>query len=210
MSYSVKEIYLTIQGEGVQTGKEAVFCRFSGCNLWTGREEDRHKAICKFCDTDFFGVDGENGGKYSSVNDLIKKIEQCWLDDSNEKFIVFTGGEPLLQLDQKLIDKLHKKGFKIAIETNGTMLPPNNIDWICVSPKKNAKLVLLKGDELKLVYPQQGFEPEQFEKLDFDHFCVQPMDGKDLQKNILECISYCIENPLWRLSLQTHKILGIR
>ena len=210
MSYSVKEIYLTIQGEGVQTGKEAVFCRFSGCNLWTGREEDRHKATCKFCDTDFFGVDGENGGKYSSVNDLIKKIEQCWLDDSNEKFIVFTGGEPLLQLDQKLIDELHKKGFKIAIETNGTMLPPNNIDWICVSPKKNAKLVLLKGDELKLVYPQQGFEPEQFEKLDFDHFCVQPMDGKDLQKNILECVSYCIENPLWRLSLQTHKILGIR
>ncbi|MFL2485351.1 MAG: 7-carboxy-7-deazaguanine synthase [Candidatus Neomarinimicrobiota bacterium] len=210
MSYSVKEIYLTIQGEGVQTGKEAVFCRFSGCNLWTGREEDRHKATCKFCDTDFFGVDGENGGKYSSANDLIKQIEECWSDDSKEKFIVFTGGEPLLQLDQKLIDNLHKKGFKIAIETNGTMLPPNNIDWICVSPKKNAKLVLLKGDELKLVYPQPGFEPEQFESLDFDHFCVQPMDGKDLQKNILECVSYCIENPLWRLSLQTHKILGIR
>ena len=210
MSYRVKEIYLTIQGEGVQTGKEAVFCRFSGCNLWTGREEDRHKATCKFCDTDFFGVDGENGGKYSSANDLIKQIEECWSDDSKEKFIVFTGGEPLLQLDQKLIDNLHKKGFKIAIETNGTMLPPNNIDWICVSPKKNAKLVLLKGDELKLVYPQPGFEPEQFESLDFDHFCVQPMDGKDLQKNILECVSYCIENPLWRLSLQTHKILGIR
>ena len=210
MSYSVKEIYLTIQGEGVQTGKEAVFCRFSGCNLWTGREEDRHKATCKFCDTDFFGVDGENGGKYSSANDLIKQIEECWSDDSKEKFIVFTGGEPLLQLDQKLIDNLHKKGFKIAIETNGTMLPPNNIDWICVSPKKNAKLVLLKGDELKLVYPQPGFEPEQFESLDFDHFCVQPMDGKDLQKNILECVSYCIENPLWRLSLQTHKILGIK
>ena len=210
MSYSVKEIYLTIQGEGFQTGKEAVFCRFSGCNLWTGREEDRHKATCKFCDTDFFGVDGENGGKYSSANDLIKQIEECWSDDSKEKFIVFTGGEPLLQLDQKLIDNLHKKGFKIAIETNGTMLPPNNIDWICVSPKKNAKLVLLKGDELKLVYPQPGFEPEQFESLDFDHFCVQPMDGKDLQKNILECVSYCIENPLWRLSLQTHKILGIR
>ena len=210
MSYSVKEIYLTIQGEGVHTGKEAVFCRFSGCNLWSGREEDRDKATCTFCDTDFFGVDGENGGKYSSTYDLIKKIEECWSYDSKEKFVVFTGGEPLLQLDQKLIDKLHKKGFKIAIETNGTMLPPNNIDWICVSPKKNAKLVLLKGDELKLVYPQQGFEPEQFEKLDFDHFCVQPMDGKDLQKNILECISYCIENPLWRLSLQTHKILGIR
>ena len=210
MSYSVKEIYLTIQGEGVHTGKEAVFCRFSGCNLWTGREEDRHKATCQFCDTDFFGIDGENGGKYSSVDDLIKQIEECLPDDLKEKFIVFTGGEPLLQLDQKLIDGLHDKDFKIAIETNGTILPPNNIDWICVSPKKNAKLVLLKGNELKLVYPQTGFEPKQFEKLEFDHFCVQPMDGKDLQKNILECVSYCIENPLWRLSLQTHKILGIR
>ena len=210
MSYRIKEIYFTIQGEGVHTGKEAVFCRFSGCNLWTGREEDRHKATCTFCDTDFFGVDGENGGKYSSVYDLAKKIEECWPNNSEDKFIVFTGGEPLIQLDQELIDYLHEKGFKIAIETNGTMLPPNNIDWICVSPKKNAKLVLLKGDELKLVYPQPGFEPEQFESLDFDHFCVQPMDGKDLQKNILECVSYCIENPLWRLSLQTHKILGIR
>ena len=210
MSYRIKEIYFTIQGEGVHTGKEAVFCRFSGCNLWTGREEDRHKATCTFCDTDFFGVDGENGGKYSSVHDLAKKIEECWPNNSKDKFIVFTGGEPLIQLDQNLIDHLHEKGFKIAIETNGTMLPPNNIDWICVSPKKNAKLVLLKGDELKLVYPQPGFEPEQFESLDFDHFCVQPMDGKDLQKNILECVSYCIENPLWRLSLQTHKILGIR
>tara|TARA_B100000427_G_scaffold329485_1_gene345878 strand:+ start:935 stop:1567 length:633 start_codon:yes stop_codon:yes gene_type:complete len=210
MSYRIKEIYFTIQGEGVHTGKEAVFCRFSGCNLWTGREEDRHKATCTFCDTDFFGVDGENGGKYSSVHDLAKKIEECWPNNSEDKFIVFTGGEPLIQLDQELIDYLHEKGFKIAIETNGTMLPPNNIDWICVSPKKNAKLVLLKGDELKLVYPQPGFEPEQFESLDFDHFCVQPMDGKDLQKNILECVSYCIENPLWRLSLQTHKILGIR
>ena len=210
MSYRIKEIYFTIQGEGVHTGKEAVFCRFSGCNLWTGREEDRHKATCTFCDTDFFGLDGENGGKYSSVNDLAKKIEECWPNNSKDKFIVFTGGEPLIQLDQDLIDHLHHKGFKIAIETNGTMLPPNNIDWICVSPKKNAKLVLLKGDELKLVYPQPGFEPEQFESLDFDHFCVQPMDGKDLQKNILECVSYCIENPLWRLSLQTHKIMGIR
>lgn len=194
----------------MHTGKEAVFCRFSGCNLWTGREEDRHKATCTFCDTDFFGLDGENGGKYSSINDLAKKIEECWPNNSKDKFIVFTGGEPLIQLDQDLIDHLHEKGFKIAIETNGTMLPPNNIDWICVSPKKNAKLVLLKGDELKLVYPQRGFEPKQFEELDFDHFCVQPMDGKDLQKNILECVSYCIENPLWRLSLQTHKILGIR
>ena len=209
MSYSIKEIYFTIQGEGFQTGKEAVFCRFSGCNLWTGREEDRNKATCTFCDTDFFGIDGENGAKYASCHDLIKTIEECWPKELDEKFVVFTGGEPLLQLDQILIDELHKKGFKIAIETNGTMIPPKNIDWICVSPKKNAELVLLKGDELKLVHPQVKFTPEQFEELDFTHFCLQPMDGKYLQKNILECVAYCVENPLWRLSLQTHKIMGI-
>ena len=172
MSYSIKEIYFTIQGEGFQTGKKAVFCRFSGCNLWTGREEDRNKATCTFCDTDFFGTDGENGAKYASCHDLINKIEECWPKGVDEKFVVFTGGEPLLQLNQILIDELHKKGFKIAIETNGTMLPPNNIDWICVSPKKNAKLVLLKGDELKLVHPQPSFGPGQFEKLNFSHFFV--------------------------------------
>ena len=210
MSYSIKEIYFTVQGEGFQTGKNAIFCRFSGCNLWTGREQDRSKATCTFCDTDFFGTDGENGAKYPSCHDLIAKIEECWPKELDEKFVVFTGGEPLLQLDQLLIDELHKKGFKIAIETNGTMLPPKNVDWICVSPKKNAKLVLLEGDELKLVCPQLDFPPEQFEDLNFKHFYVQPMDGKELQKNILECVAYCVENPLWKLSLQTHKIIGIK
>ena len=151
MSYTVKEIYFTIQGEGFHTGKDAVFCRFSGCNLWSGLEKDRSKAVCNFCDTDFVGIDGENGGKYKSHTDLIKKIESCWPKNKKEKYVVFTGGEPLLQLDQKLIDALHRCDFKIAIETNGTILPPNNIDWICVSPKKNADLLLKKGDELKLV-----------------------------------------------------------
>ncbi len=210
MSYTVKEIYFTIQGEGFQTGKDAVFCRFSGCNLWSGLEKDRSKAICNFCDTDFVGIDGENGGKYKSHDDLIKKIESCWPKDKKEKYVVFTGGEPLLQLDKKLIDALHECDFKIAIETNGTILPPKNIDWICVSPKRNTNLLLKKGDELKLVYPQENFNPEQFESLDFTHFSIQPMDGKELQNNILKCVSYCIENPSWKLSLQTHKIIGVK
>ena len=164
----------------------------------------------QFCDTDFVGTDGENGGKYKSHADLIKKIESCWPKNKKEKYVVFTGGEPLLQLDQKLIDALHKCDFKIAIETNGTILPPKDIDWICVSPKKNADLLLKKGDELKLVYPQENFNPEQFESLDFTHFSIQPMDGKELQNNILKCVSYCIENPSWKLSLQTHKIIGVK
>ncbi len=210
MTYSVKEIYYTIQGEGHHTGRAAIFCRFSGCNLWSGKEVDRKKASCNFCDTDFVGIDGENGGKYKSHTDLIKKIESCWPKNKKEKYVVFTGGEPLLQLDQKLIDALHRCDFKIAIETNGTILPPNNIDWICVSPKKNADLLLKKGDELKLVYPQEDFNPEQFESLDFTHFSIQPMDGKELQNNILKCVSYCIENPSWKLSLQTHKIIGVK
>ena len=210
MSYTVKEIYFTIQGEGFHTGKDAVFCRFSGCNLWSGLEKDRSKAVCNFCDTDFVGIDGENGGKYKSHTDLIKKIESCWPKNKKEKYVVFTGGEPLLQLDQKLIDALHRCDFKIAIETNGTILPPKDIDWICVSPKKNADLLLKKGDELKLVYPQEDFNPEQFELLDFTHFSIQPMDGKELQNNILKCVSYCIENPSWKLSLQTHKIIGVK
>ncbi len=210
MSYTVKEIYFTIQGEGFHTGKDAVFCRFSGCNLWSGLEKDRSKAICNFCDTDFVGIDGENGGKYKSHDDLIKKIESCWPKDKKEKYVVFTGGEPLLQLDKKLIDALHECDFKIAIETNGTILPPKNIDWICVSPKRNTNLLLKKGDELKLVYPQENFNPEQFESLDFTHFSIQPMDGKELQNNILKCVSYCIENPSWKLSLQTHKIIGVK
>ena len=209
MSYSVKEIYLTIQGEGFHTGKHAVFCRFSGCNLWNGLEKDRKKAICNFCDTDFVGTDGINGSKYPNAEQLANEIDKVWDKDINEKFVVFTGGEPLLQLDKPLVDLLHKKKFKVAIETNGTILPPENIDWICVSPKQGADFNLKYGNELKLVYPQKGLEPKNFKHLDFDHFFLQPMDGKDLQRNILQSVSYCIENPLWRLSLQTHKIMGI-
>ena len=209
MSYSVKEIYLTIQGEGFHTGKHAVFCRFTGCNLWTGLEKDRNKAICTFCDTDFVGTDGLNGAKYSSAELLAEKIDELWQKDLKDKLVVFTGGEPLLQLNKKLIDLLHSKKFKVAVETNGTIIPPENIDWICVSPKKGAKFKLKHGNELKLVYPQDDFSPQLFETFDFDHFFLQPMDGKNLQRNILQSVSYCIENPLWRLSLQTHKIMGI-
>jgi len=209
MSYSVKEIYLTLQGEGFHTGKHAVFCRFTGCNLWTGLEKDRNKAICTFCDTDFVGTDGLNGAKYLSAELLAEKIDELWQKDLKDKLVVFTGGEPLLQLNKKLIDLLHSKKFKVAVETNGTIIPPENIDWICVSPKKGAKFKLKHGNELKLVYPQDDFSPELFETFDFDHFFLQPMDGKNLQRNILQSVSYCIENPLWRLSLQTHKIMGI-
>lgn len=209
MSYSVKEIYLTLQGEGFHTGKHAVFCRFSGCNLWTGLEKDRGKAVCTFCDTDFVGTDGLNGAKYSSAELLAEKIDELWIKDIKKKLVVFTGGEPLLQLNKKLIDLLHSKNFKIAVETNGTIIPPENIDWICVSPKKGSRFKLNYGNELKLVYPQKDLSPELFENCDFDHFFLQPMDGKNLQKNILQSVSYCIENPLWRLSLQTHKIMGI-
>jgi 7-carboxy-7-deazaguanine synthase (Cx14CxxC type) len=209
MSFSVKEIYLTLQGEGFHTGKHAVFCRFTGCNLWTGLEKDRNKAICTFCDTDFVGTDGLNGAKYSSAELLAEKIDELWQKDLKDKLVVFTGGEPLLQLNKQLIDLLHAKKFKIAVETNGTIMPPENIDWICVSPKKGAKFKLKHGNELKLVYPQDDFNPNLFENFDFDHFFLQPMDGKNLQKNILQSVSYCIENPLWRLSLQTHKIMGI-
>ena len=209
MSYSVKEIYLTLQGEGFHTGKHAVFCRFSGCNLWTGLEKDRGKAVCTFCDTDFVGTDGVNGAKYSSAELLAETIDELWPKDLKEKLVVFTGGEPLLQLNKELIDLLHTKKFKIAVETNGTIMPPENIDWICVSPKKGSKFKLNYGNELKLVYPQDDFSPKLFENFDFDHFFLQPMDGKNLQRNILQSVSYCIENPLWRLSLQTHKIIGI-
>ena len=209
MSYSVKEIYFTLQGEGFHTGKHAVFCRFSGCNLWSGLEKNREKAICNFCDTDFVGTDGINGNKYQNAESLAKKIDEIWDKNSNDKLVVFTGGEPLLQLNGELIDLLHERKFKVAIETNGTILPPKNIDWICVSPKKGAEFNLDYGNEIKLVYPQEGLDPEEFQDFDFDHFFIQPMDGKDLQKNILQSVSYCIENPLWRLSLQTHKIMGI-
>lgn len=206
--YKVKEIYYTLQGEGYHSGKPAVFCRFSGCNLWSGREEDRAGAVCKFCDTDFRGTDGVNGGSYSA-QDLCDKIISLFPPSNEQVFVVFTGGEPALQLDEDLITVLHKHQISIAIETNGTITLPQGIDWICVSPKADANLVITKGNELKLVYPQIENRPEQFEKLEFDHFYLQPLDDVHQAIHIQECVQYCLEHPIWKLSLQTHKILGI-
>lgn len=206
--YSVKEIYYTIQGEGFHTGRPAVFLRFSGCNLWTGLEKDRHKAICQFCDTDFWGTDGENGGKYNA-EDLAKRCKSLWPDSSSSPFIVCTGGEPLLQLDASLIGALHDEDFFIAIETNGTIRPPDNIDWICVSPKVGSELILFSGHELKLVYPQKGIAPQTYEQYDFEHFYLQPLDDKERNRNTEECVSYIRNNPKWKLSLQTHKFIGL-
>ena len=206
--YSIKEIYFTIQGEGAQTGRPAVFCRFTGCNLWSGREEDRAKAICRFCDTDFWGTDGERGGKYSAIQ-LAEVILSLWPDPAQRPFVVCTGGEPLLQLDEALINMFHQSGMEVAIETNGTLLAPEGIDWLCVSPKAGTELKIKKGHELKLVYPQPGAEPELFEKLEFDHFYLQPMDGPKVQDNIAKAVRYCLLHPKWRLSLQTHKFIGI-
>ncbi len=207
--YKIKEIYYTLQGEGAHAGRAAVFCRFSGCNLWSGREEDRHKAICKFCDTDFWGMDGENGGKYTAF-DLAKKIADLWPSSSLENaYVVCTGGEPLLQLDQPLIKAFHQKGFEIAIETNGTYPAPEGIDWVCMSPKANTEIVLKKGHELKLVFPQEGISPEQFEDFEFEHFYLQPMDSPQKQENTKACLDYCLKHPKWKLSIQTHKILEI-
>lgn len=210
MKYKIKEIYYTLQGEGAHTGRPAVFCRFTGCNLWSGREEDRSKAICQFCDTDFWGTDGENGGKYSAKN-LVNKVAELWEAglQNGKPYVVCTGGEPLLQLDEKLLKAFHKKGFEVAIETNGTKIPPKGMDWICVSPKAGADLVLKKGNELKLVFPQPGAEPELFENLAFDHFFLQPMDGSQTAENIQLAIQYCLQHPQWRLSLQTHKMINI-
>ena len=206
--YKVKEIFLTRQGEGYHTGRKSVFVRFSGCNLWSGLEKDRNKAICNWCDTDFIGTNGLNGGNYS-LNDIVKSVCELWPENINEKpFVVCTGGEPLLQLDQFFVDEIHKNGFEIAIETNGTCLPPDKIDWICVSPKKNTDLILKNGDELKFVYPQLGFEPQQFEKFNFNHFFIQPMDGNNYNKNEKISKKFIKKNPRWKLSLQTHKILG--
>ena len=206
--YKVKEIFLTRQGEGYHTGRKSVFVRFSGCNLWSGLEKDRNKAICNWCDTDFIGTNGLNGGNYS-LNDIVKSVCELWPENINEKpFVVCTGGEPLLQLDQFFVDEIHKNGFEIAIETNGTCLPPDKIDWICVSPKKNTDLILKNGDELKFVYPQLGFEPQQFEKFSFNHFFIQPMDGNNYNKNEKLSKEFIKKNPSWKLSLQTHKILG--
>lgn len=210
MTYSVKEIFYTLQGEGANAGKPAVFCRFTGCNLWSGREEDRATSVCRFCDTDFIGTTGVNGGKFSAATELVEVIAQEWpAHDVQHRFVVITGGEPLLQLDKDLIEALHAANFRIAVETNGTVLAPEGIDWICVSPKSNSALLLQSGHELKLVYPQAENHPEQFEALDFKHFLLQPMDGPDRARNTQLAIEYCKTNPRWNLSIQTHKVLGI-
>ena len=210
MSYAVKEVFLTLQGEGAHAGRAAVFCRFAGCNLWSGREEDRERAICKFCDTDFVGTDGTLGGRYASAGELADAIAAQWTTGEANRYVVLTGGEPLLQLDGALIDALHARGFAIAIETNGTVDPPAGVDWICVSPKAGAELVLRRGHELKLVYPQAGAAPEDFAGLAFERFSLQPMDGPDVADNTARAIDYCLRHPQWRLSVQTHKTLGIR
>lgn len=210
MPYAVKEIFYTLQGEGAQTGRAAVFCRFAGCNLWSGREADRASAICQFCDTDFADTNGPGGGKFASAENLAAAIEGKWPSDSGgRRFVVCTGGEPLLQLNPPLIEELHRRSFEIAVESNGTIAAPDGIDWLCVSPKAGSKLVQKSGDELKLVYPQPGAEPELFEELPFRHFFLQPMDGPSRQANTALALRYCMEHPAWRLSLQTHKILGI-
>jgi 7-carboxy-7-deazaguanine synthase (Cx14CxxC type) len=211
MSYAVKEIFYTLQGEGAQAGRAAVFCRFAGCNLWSGKEADRATAICRFCDTDFAGVDGPGGGKFDSAEALAAAVEQKWpWNTSRERrFVVCTGGEPLLQLDTELIAALHKRAFEIAVETNGTIEAPEEVDWLCVSPKAGTELKQRSGDELKLIYPQAGAEPEEFEPLAFRHFYLQPMDGPERAANTEQALRYCLDHPRWRLSLQTHKLLGI-
>jgi 7-carboxy-7-deazaguanine synthase len=209
MSYAVKEIFKTLQGEGAQSGRASVFCRFTGCNLWTGREVDRARAVCRFCDTDFIGTDGEGGGKFASVAALADAIEAAWGPAPGPRYVVFTGGEPLLQLDADLTAAMHARGFECAVETNGTQAAPEGVDWLCVSPKAGAALALSGGDELKLVYPQAGIDPESFSGLAFRHFFLQPMDGPEREANVRAAIAYCLEHPRWRLSLQTHKMIGI-
>ena len=213
MSYKIKEIYYTLQGEGALTGRPAVFCRFTGCNLWSGHEKDRPDAVCPFCDTDFVGTDGEGGGKFGTPNELASAIAKAWPTDAprfRRPFVVCTGGEPLLQLDEPLIKALHRQRFEVAIETNGTLPVPSGVDWICMSPKSTTDLVVLTGDELKLVYPQAGLEPERFDDLDFRQFFVQPMDGPDQERNLVLAVQYCLEHVRWKLSLQTHKLVGLR
>jgi 7-carboxy-7-deazaguanine synthase (Cx14CxxC type) len=211
MGYAVKEIFYTLQGEGAQAGRAAVFCRFAGCNLWSGREADRAAAICKFCDTDFIGVDGLGGGRFASAEELAARIEAAWPAESvlGSRFVVCTGGEPLLQLDAPLIAALHGRRFEIAVETNGTIAAPDGVDWLCVSPKLGSELKQRSGDELKLVYPQTGSDPADFELLSFRHFFLQPVDGPHRVANTELALRYCLAHPQWRLSLQTHKILGI-
>ena len=210
MTYSVKEIFYTLQGEGTHAGRPAVFCRFAGCNLWTGRESDRASAICKFCDTDFVGTDGERGGKYADSDILANQIDALWpASYAKSKFVVFTGGEPLLQIDEALIASMHARGFEIAIETNGTIPVPEGIDWVCVSPKVGSELVVRHGNELKVVIPQVNQRIADYESLDFEHFYLQPMDGPDAERNTRLAIETCRNNPKWKLSLQTHKLLQI-
>ena len=225
MSYAVKELFYTLQGEGVNSGRAAVFCRFSGCNLWSGLERDRSQAICQFCDTDFVGVDGLNGGRYATAAELADAVQREWHAGSRQQskqiysnhghsllgqaLVVCTGGEPLLQLDSSLVDALHERGFEVAIETNGTQLPPPHIDHICVSPKAGAPLKLTYGQELKLVFPQGDLDPEEFTSLSFDRFYLQPKDNSDRDRNVQQVVQYCLSHPQWRLSLQTHKVVGI-
>ncbi len=209
MSYAVNEIYYTLQGEGAQTGRPAVFLRFAGCNLWTGREQDRHTAVCQFCDTDFVGLDGPGGGRYFSAADLAVSVDSRWPRGGAGRYVVCTGGEPLLQLDGALLSALHEAGFTVGVETNGTIAVPKGVDWLCVSPKAGAPLVLNAGNELKLVYPQRALHPEELVSLSFDYYFLQPMDGPDVKSHTRAAMEYCLANPPWRLSLQTHKVLGI-
>ena len=209
MSYAVKEIFLTLQGEGGQAGQAAVFCRFAGCNLWSGREQDRAAAVCTFCDTDFVGLDGPGGGRFADAEGLAAAVEAAWIGGPDDRLVVCTGGEPLLQLDASAIEALHAKGFRIAVETNGTLAAPERLDWICVSPKAQAEVVQITGQELKLVFPQIGVDPAAFEHLEFERFLLQPMDGPDRAANTEAAIAYCLAHPRWRLSVQTHKYLGI-
>lgn len=209
MSYAVKEIFLTLQGEGGQAGRPAVFCRFAGCNLWSGREQDRAAAVCNFCDTDFVGLDGPGGGRFANAEALAAAVEAAWRGGVSDRLTVLTGGEPLLQVDEALIEALHARGFDIALETNGTLVVPAGVDWICVSPKAQAPVAQTHGQELKLVFPQPGVDPARFEGLDFERFLLQPMDGPQRAANTEAAIAYCLAHPRWRLSVQTHKYLGI-
>jgi 7-carboxy-7-deazaguanine synthase (Cx14CxxC type) len=210
MVYAIKEAFYTLQGEGRHAGRAAVFCRFAGCNLWSGREEDRSGAVCRFCDTDFVGVDGENGGKFRDAGELAALLARLWGAGRERRFVVLTGGEPMLQVDAALIEALHAEGFEIALETNGTLSVPAEIDWICVSPKAGAPLAQTSGQELKLVFPQAGAEPELYEHLDFEHFLLQPMDGPEILGNTKAAIDHCLAHPRWRFCLQTHKIIGVK
>lgn len=211
--YSVKEIFYSLQGEGARTGRPAVFLRFAGCNLWNGREADRDKAICRFCDTDFVGTDGTYGGKYADPGSLADAIRERWPMSQSypgDPYVICTGGEPLLQLDKPLIEAIHQLGFEIALETNGTIEVPDGIDWICMSPKPNTEIKVIRGNELKFVFPQSDLAPENFLEYQFDHYYIQPMDGPYIQNNIRLALDYCLKNPQWKLSLQTHKMIGIR